>query len=319
MKTVLFRDVLVATLARTVMPENPKGTTKMADELLEFINGLNQHSNKEGIDEQFWVSGWDGTDYSGIRANRVKFTIPKLFANVVGGIQPSVLWKLFQKDRATTGFIFRMLFALAEIRIAEPDSSFRMPEELTEIHNRCIKRLYHELPVSNAYEEPKMLVLDPEANQLRDAWRKKKIQSIKQLADPVEREVYAGILGKMYDYALRFCGLLCVADMSYNGMPFASRVTMDAQLMERALMLADYYYQSAWQAYSRSKNATVAPEQVLRFAAYLRAGLSNQRIGDLEYPGTKVADSRRRQAARELKKMIAIYPRVFGAIEKTGN
>jgi hypothetical protein len=317
MKTVLFRDAVVATLARTIMPDNPKGVSKLADEILEFINGLNQYSQREGTDEQFWLSGWNGTTYSGIRAGRVKYTIPRMFANVFGGIQPSVVWKLFQKDRATTGFIFRMLFARCEPRIAQPDSTYSMPQEMHDIHAQCIKRMYQELPVNDAYAKPKDLILSHEATVLRDGWRKDRILKINRMTDPMEKEVHSGILGKIYDYAGRFCGLLAVADLSYDKRPFPDSFTMDANLMERALRLADYFYHSAWQTYCNANKTVVAPMEVLRFAGYVRANYSMQRIGDIEYPQTPKPDARRKRASRELKKMLNSYPKVFGAVEKS--
>lgn len=316
MKTILFRDVVVATLARTVLPDNPKGVTKMADELLEFINGLNQYSQKEGTDEQFWLSGWGGFPYSGIRANRNKFSIPRVFTNVIGGIQPSIISKLFQKDRATTGFIFRMLFADSEPRIAEPDTLFRMPPELIEIHRKCIRNLYFKLPVTSAYDEPKNFILNHDANRLRDTWRKEKVQRINRMSDPLEKEVHGGILGKMYDYAIRFSALLKAADLSYENEPFHDSVTFDASLMERALKLADYYYQSAWKNFKAANKYVIAPIEVLRYAAYVRSGFTIQKMGDLEYPNVKNSDTRRKRASRELKKMVSTYPNVFRAKEQ---
>ena len=315
MKTVLFRDVVVVTLARTVLPENPKGVTKMADEILEFINGLNQfgRGNKEGTDEQFWLSGWGGFPYSGIRANRDKFSVPRVFANVIGGIQPSVIGKLFKNDRATTGFIFRMLFATCEPRIAMPDTLFRMPPEIIDTHKRCIRNLYFNLPVASGYDKPREFILNHDANKMRDTWRKNKAQQINRISDILERETRAGILGKMYDYAIRFSALLKAADLSYEEEPFRDSITIDASVMERALKLADYYYNSAWQTFETANKFVIAPLEVLRFAAYVRSGFTTQKMGDLEHPNVKNSDTRRKRASRELKKMLDAYPKVFNA------
>jgi hypothetical protein len=87
--------------------------------------------------------------------------------------------------------------------------------------------------------------------------------------------------------------------------------------MERALRLADYFYHSAWQTYCNANKTVVAPMEVLRFAGYVRANYSMQRIGDIEYPQTPKPDARRKRASRELKKMLNSYPKVFGAVEKS--
>jgi len=69
--------------------------------------------------------------------------------------------------------------------------------------------------------------------------------------------------------------------------------------MIRALKLADYFYESAWNVYSRVKKEIIAPVDVLRYASYIRAGLTHQKIGDMEFPKVKSPDARRKRAARE--------------------
>src|SRR5690606_37187291 len=112
-----------------------KGLIKYSDELLEWINGMNQLTKKEGTDEQFWISSWNCTKYSDIRSGKQKFVIRRPFVNVIGGAQYSVLSRMLSKDRDTTGFIFRLLLALPEVdKIAEPDPSFEVPREMYERH-----------------------------------------------------------------------------------------------------------------------------------------------------------------------------------------
>ena len=120
-KMAVFRDIHIPTLIRDVLPDNPKGITKHADELMEWINGLNAYSKKDSTDEQFWLSSWNGLPYSGLRSGKNKFSIEKTFTNIYGGIQPTLLKELFKNNRGTSGFIFRLLFTNPnESKISDP-------------------------------------------------------------------------------------------------------------------------------------------------------------------------------------------------------
>lgn len=318
LKTVLFRDVHIATLVRSVLPDNPKGVTKEADEILEWINGLNSLARKEGTDEQFWLSAWNGGSYSGVRSGREKFSMERVFVNVVGGIQPSVTHKLFKNDRDTTGFIFRILFATPEeTRIAMPDSDYQIPREVKQQHNRVLSQLYNLLPVQDERRAPKSIIISSPANKLHHQWRKEKAQSINRMQDHRKKEIQAGILGKISEYTIRFSGLLRVADLSYENRQFPESLTVEEAHMERAIKLADYFFNSAWEVYSRVVTDIVAPAEVLRFASYVRAGFNNQRIGDAEFKTIKSPEARRKRASRALKKYIEKYPNVFRAKEKS--
>jgi|GEM_PF-935167 len=317
MKAALFRDIHISTLVRTLLPENPKGVTKEADEILEWINGLNAMARKEGTDEQFWLSAWNGSPYSGVRSGRVKFSMMRLFVNAIGGVQPSVAWKLFKNDRDTTGFIFRILFATAEeARIALPENDYHLPPEIEQHHARCIQRLYNGLPVYNETDQPKLLTMSRSANKLQEAWRKKRASSINAMTDSRLREIHAGILGKISEYAARFSGLLVVSDSSYDNRPFEAELEITEDHMARALKLADYFYESAWEVYSQVTKEIVAPVEVLRFAGYIRANWPQQRIGDVEFPKLKTGEARRKKAGRTLKGYVANYPKVFNAEAK---
>jgi len=194
METVIYRDSHIATFVRTILPDNPKGTCKHSDELLEWINGMNQLTKKEGTDEQFWISAWNCTPYSGIRSGKDKFIVERPYVNVIGKAQYPILTKLFSKDRDTTGFIFRMLFALPEEdRISQRESDFNMPKEWTELHDRSITRLFKDLPVFDS-RDGRYCTIDPAAKKLLDQWRRVKTQLINQVDDSSEKNIKAGKL-----------------------------------------------------------------------------------------------------------------------------
>lgn len=317
LKTAIYRDVHIATLTRYVLPDNPKGLTKIADEILEWINGMNQLSRKEGTDEQFWLSTWDCAPYSGIRSGKEKFSLPRPFVNVVGGIQPSITYKLFAKDRDVTGLIFRLLFAVPEtVKIAEPNSMFQMDSALEELHAKCINMMYKNLVVKDDYQEPKICTFEPEAQRAIEQWRKMRIARINHMDDVKEKEIHAGILGKIYTYAKRFSALLCISDRAYDGGYLNDHMVITESMAQRALKLADYFYESAAVVSDRVNTKVTAPAHILRWAGMLRAGLSFAKMGKMEFPDCISDDAAAKKMSREIKKAIKEYPTVFGAVEK---
>lgn len=321
MPTITFRDVHVPTLVRSVLPSNPKGVVKISDEILEWVNGMNQLSKKEGTDEQFWLSGWNGSNYSGIRSGKDKFVVPRVFVNVIGGVQDQITYKLFGKDkeRAVTGFIYRLLFATpTENRIADPDPNYTFPKELIDLHHNTLTRIHQELTVEDGYEEPYSLIINREASQIHQQWKQKQIRIINRMSSDHEKNIHAGILGKMSEYAMRFAGLLNVSDQAYDSphLRFKPTSFITENEMNRAIELAEYFYNSALEVSERVDNTVAAPMEVARMASLWLSGKSMRQIGNLVYPNLSTEESRRKKAARTIKSMMQKYPRIFKILEK---
>jgi hypothetical protein len=324
MDTIIFRDTHIPTLVRDILPDNPKGVAKDADELMEWINGMNSYSKKEGTDEQFWISSWNCKSYSGMRSGKNKFVLPAPFVNVYGGVQPSILYKLFKNDRATTGFIFRLLFASpTESRIAEPDITYIMPEGMTDLHHNAIRKLFFELPVTDMRAEPKRCIITEEAMSKYISWTKKKTAISNAITDIREREISSSILGKIKEYALRFSGILHLMDKALSGQEdkfsedtgdfppadFNDREYISKDTMKRALKLADYFYQSAADTYKYVDTKITAPPEVLIAANLFKAKSSFSQIAKAVFGDEKL----KTKAYRAVQKWIKDYPKQFGA------
>lgn len=321
MDTIIYRDSNIATLIRSVMPDNPKGVVKFSDELIEWINGMNQLSKKEGTDEQFWLSSWNCSEYSGIRSGKQKFVVEKPFVNVIGGLQFKMLQKLFKNDRDSTGFVNRILFALPDVdKIAEPDPAFEMPSEFQEVMDKSLIRLYKDLPVHEPGESRKC-VLRPEATNTYISWSKDKIKKINAIGDLDERETSAAIFGKTKEYALRFAAILHLVDCALSpkyGTDFYTTFKQEEyishDMMIKAIQLADYFFASAVDVFDVVRTSLNAPPDVLATAYMVKRGKSFSEIGEMLY-GSK-NDSNKVKANRQVKKWINDYPRVFGAVAK---
>jgi hypothetical protein len=313
-KQLIYGEAHIPTLIKDVMPANPKGVMQDADEILSWINGMNQLSKggKEGTDEQFWMKSWNCKSHRKRLAGNKIFVIKRPFLNVFGGAQPSIMWKLFKNDRDKTGFIFRLLFAVPDAhRIAEPNLLFDMPEEWEALHYKCINSLYNGLPM-NDDDDSSPMEIDPRAIRIYQDWARQRTWRVNNMDDILKKEIHSGILGKIKEYCLRFAGILHISDKAYDGAQFLSRELIGVSTMERAIKLAEYFYESAADISERVGDTVVAPVEVLSMATYIRAGWNFQRIGDTLYP--RISESARRmRASREAKKMIKEYPKIFGA------
>lgn len=314
-KTVIYRDAYIPTLIRYIMPFSPKGVLKESDEILEWINGLNAMGKKESTDEQFWLSAWDGRKYSAVRSANTKITIPRVFTNIIGGIQPKLLYKLFKNERGDSGFIFRVLFASPEqFKIARPEPGYDIPIQLKEIHNNCLRKLYEELPVNDGYEQPKVCMMSKEATQEMVAWEDDKINIINRIKDVNEMNIHSGILGKMKAYAYRFAGILAVTDRAYDmsnhrDIYFNQTLVITKDIIIRALKAADYFYKTAVDVYEIVDNSITAPMDIMYMATLFKMGKSVSQMADIILKDKTKKSSMHRM----LQKAIKEYPKVFGA------
>lgn len=328
MPTLIYRDVIMQTLVKSIIPDNPKGVLKMADELLEWINGMNPMSKKEGTDEQFWLSTWNCSPYTGIRSGKQKFINNRPFVNIIGGTQYKVVHRFFAKDRDTSGFIFRLLFCRPVVdRIAEPNSNFSMPPEMEAIHAATLKALHNKLKVENDEDEPKLCVVSTQASEIYNKWVKQKIVEINNMEDANDKDTRSSILGKIKEYIMRFAAILALVDKTMEAPerdgelnPFFvedERVTLEH--MKRAIRLGEYYFNEAVDIYAKVQTQMIAPKEVIVAAYLLKAGKhSLLNMAKIVFNNTKGVPDKTltKRMERHLKKWIVEYPKVFGAVGK---
>lgn len=330
-KAVAIRDVHVQTLIKSILPKNPKGLIKLSDELLEWINGLNALGKGKGTDEQFWLSAYNSRMYTVTRGGNEKYTVPRPFVNVLGGLQYGVLHRLFANDRDITGFVYRLLFAMPEAdKISDRDLTHKTPQEYFDIHDNAVRTLYEDLPITDSYEEPMLCIMGESAIKAFLSWRTELLREINRITDLQEKDARSGIYGKITEYCQRFAGIICLMDKAMQmGLknssltvgkggdfaPFFKREELiDASQMERAIKLANYFYHTAWEAYERVDKQMTAPREVLQVAALFNSGKSLRQIAEIMYDDS--SDKAKQKMARDLKKYIKEYPRVFKAHAK---
>ncbi len=315
---LVFRDAHISTLIRTILRDNPKGVVKFTDEIIEVINGMSQYNRKDGIDEAFFLSSWSCVPYQAARSAKTIINLPRPFVNFIGGTQYKVLPKFFANDRDQSGFAFRFLFALPEAdRIAMPNPAFAMPEEFRKPYFDCINRLYFGLGVPRPDTVPKVCKLTSDAVQMYIDWYRAKADTLNRISDSDDKSIMASIYGKVKEYAIRFAGILHICDKALDPnfgkdfhTNFMNQESVGAEVMERAIKLADYFFLSAIDTYRIVDTRRTAPQEVLTCAALLRNGRSQADIAEVLYGDKRY----RMKVCRHIKKWIKQYPRVFNAI-----
>jgi hypothetical protein len=317
MKTLMYRDSHLVTLMRSVLPENPKGVTRLLEELIEWINSMNALSKKEGTDEQVWLSIWDGKSYDGIRSGKQKFFIPKPFVNVIGGIQYAKLKELFKNDRGFSGFISRILFAIPDAdQIPLIDPNYFMPDEFSAIIDGLQKSLYYDLRYESYMDEPCIVRTTREANNLYHSWVKKNTIRINSIPEFEQRELEASVFGKMKNYILRIGAVLAICDRYFSAnkdlIVFRGEEKLTELNMTHAIECAEYFTKSAIFVALYAKKETLAPPEALQMAALTKAGKSYQEIAKIMYGNENL----KQKAYREIKRLSALYPKTFNAQSK---
>jgi hypothetical protein len=112
-------------------------------------------------------------------------------------------------------------------------------------------------------------------------------------------------------YVLRFAGILAIIEAAYTGTALNSEIVINAEIMMKAVKLAEYYQESAMQSLIAAREKQFAPGFVIQIANLYKKGLNFQDIGDKLYPTLK-QDNRRQRVRREFKKYSEMYPSIFG-------
>jgi hypothetical protein len=312
LKKLIFNDIQISTLVRSVLPDNKKGMIKFSEEILEWIQGMNPNNKSEGNEEQFWLKCWDGKSHQITRSAKQETFIKNMFINNFGSIQPTVLHKLFKNERATTGFIFRFLFAVPdEHRIALPSLDFDMPQQLQDLHSRSINTMYKALWV-NELDDIRKCILSPRAIRTFDVWRTAKINRINSFDSVEERNLQGGIYGKISAYTMRIAAILHISDKAYNHETFEQEEIIQEDTIERAIRLGDYFFNSAYETNNLANEHISAPVDVVRVATLWTIGKSYSQIAALQYENLPPVAGKKK-VERMVRKYLPIYPRLFRA------
>ena len=219
-----------------ILESNPNGVLYYRDELIGWINDLTRYS--KGSAEQHWLSLYSNQS---IRLNRKttedNLRIDNPFVNVLGGIQPDVLSKLFDDDRGINGFTSRILFSYPSDVKRTISNKELHPSLIAEYDNfinrfRCMEENEKEL---NA---PIILPFSPEAQQVFYDWNESFINV--KLNDDELPEIIKSALSKLEALMPRLA--LIIQFIDDLGIQNVEPSQVEIQATKKAIILVNYFY-----------------------------------------------------------------------------
>ncbi len=239
-KDLLINDATTEAI-HNVLSRNPKGLVLFQDELIAWINNLNQY--RKGSDVEFWLSNWSNSGAKINRATKDPLFIPKPSVSVLGGLQPSVLDDLASNGKKDNGFLFRILFAFPEQQRKPYESGYCPPSEIFHSYYNLINGL-HNLPnlivkdQSGSWEiEPVTVLLSEEGKTRFNKWNRTNTDAINETFNDNMKSLF----GKMEQYCLRFALILELMEFVCNGSGGEYNGSIEADQIENAIALTEYF------------------------------------------------------------------------------
>lgn len=220
---------------------NPRGICLVADELATWFKNFNRYNN--GSEEQFWLSAFNGTTTMSDRKNSSNsIFIKRPFISVVGTIQRKRLAELANGERASNGFIDRILFASPKIETKPRWSEDDVREDLGRDWEQLLNRLLDIDCALDETGEPMPIVLSFAADAKRRlyTWQHENAG----LCDGEQSDIIVSFFCKLEIYVIRFCLLLRMAMWAADEEPESpTEITVDD--VDGAIRLAEYFRANA--------------------------------------------------------------------------
>ena len=217
------------------LSENPRGCTVLSDELISFLEGMNNYSKSDQIG--FYLSVWSNQSTT---VDRVGQAIPLFIANpylsIIGGLQPRALNKAFPIDKLNNGFFQRFLFAYPENVIKQPLNDNVANEQLARKYEEFINKLFDIC-------EARTLTFSPAAKRYFYDWQSDNCDRVNEHQNSIKGE----ILSKFDNHFIRLA--LLVQMMSD---PESMEIELAA--VEASKLLCDYYLNCAFKVLAKIQN-----------------------------------------------------------------
>ena len=147
--------------------DNPRGCVVLTDELDTFIKGLTNYSKNDTSSQ--YLSIWNNKTFSIDRVgNNKSIVIKEPFLSIVGGLQTRLINTAFNKQKMSSGFMQRFLFAFPKDIVKLPISDKESNKELLDNYSKFITDLYHKSCAGQS-----ILKFDIKANKFFRQWQHK--------------------------------------------------------------------------------------------------------------------------------------------------
>jgi predicted XRE-type DNA-binding protein len=297
-KKPIYRQTMIqdATLEAIcqVLSYGPRGLLFYKDELIGFINSMNQY--RKGADEQFWLESFNNGSIVINRVTKEPVLIDNIFVNIAGTIQDSVLAEL-SKTHTENGFLDRFLFTKPSKKIARLTFDDLDPLGL-QWWEQYIRDAFRDF--GNNF--------DPYTVDLTTEARHRYLECDNQLCLIEEDEnvepFVKGYISKLKTYMPRFCLLFCAMDMYEHG----TNLEVDPSHVDRAFSVIQYFFKTARKIFVEQHIQT----EINEFINTLKGKSAQDKIIKLceKYPDMK------QKSVAEILKVSTVY--VSKVLKKNG-
>lgn len=217
------------------LSENPRGCTVLSDELISFLEGMNNYSKSDQIG--FYLSVWSNQSTTVDRVGQpIPLFISTPYLSIVGGLQPRALNKAFPIDKLNNGFFQRFLFTYPDDAIKQPLNDNVANEQLAKEYEGFINKLYD-------IDEPRTLTFTAAAKRYFYEWQATNCDRVNEHQNSIKGE----ILSKFDNHFIRLA--LLVQIMSD---PQSKEIEIKA--VEASKALCDYYLNCAFKILAKIQN-----------------------------------------------------------------
>lgn len=217
------------------LSENSRGCTVLSDELISFLEGMNNYSKSDQIG--LYLSVWNNQSTT---IDRVGYPIPLFISNpylsIIGGLQPKVLNKAFPIDKLNNGFFQRFLFAYPDNSLKAPINDNVANKKLAQDYESFIKKCYE-------ITEPRTLTFSPAAKKYFYAWQSENCDKVNKYQDSIKGE----IISKFDSHFIRFSLLVQIMTD-----PESKEISIEA--VQASKLLCDYYLNCAFKVLAKIQN-----------------------------------------------------------------
>ena len=217
------------------LAENLRGCTVVSDELISFLEGMNNYSKSDQIG--FYLSVWSNQSTTVDRVGAaVPLFIPSPYLSIIGGLQPRALNKAFPIDKLNNGFFQRFLFAYPDEAIKQPLNDNVANEELAQKYEAFINALFKIC-------EPRTLTFSLAAKRYFYDWQANNCDRVNEHQNSIKGE----IISKFDNHFIRLALLVqLMADTE------SKEIAIEA--VQSAKLLCDYYLNCSFKVLAKIQN-----------------------------------------------------------------
>ncbi len=211
------------------MNDNKRGCSVVSDELATFFETMGNYSKNDQSSQ--YLSIWSSKPTSIDRVSKpIPISIQQPYLNILGGLQPRMLYKLFPVTKTDNGLIQRFLFAFPDFVKKHPINDNEMNESVLDRYNNFLSNYIEQNPIqfdSNTEKvNSKIYNWNPKAKAYFYEWQKQNTVEVNKYPDQIKGEV----ISKFDIHFARFALILQIMEDSTSNEISLKAVTGAAAL-----------------------------------------------------------------------------------------